>query len=100
MVTEIADDPTRTLKTERLNDIAYSYKQASTLLAALDFDLFTVISEGARTVPEIAARIALPEESTDRLLTVCKAMDLVREVEGTWWLLAHQLGVVSAKKPA
>jgi hypothetical protein len=25
MVTEIADDPTRTLKTERLNDIAYNH---------------------------------------------------------------------------
>jgi hypothetical protein len=84
MTTEIANDPTRSLKTERLNDIAYGYKQASTLLAALEFGLFTAISEGARTVPELAARMALPEESTDRLLTVCKALDLVREVDGDY----------------
>jgi hypothetical protein len=84
MAAEIANDPTRSLKTERLNDIAYSYKQAATLLAALEFELFTAISEGARTVPQIAAKIALPEESTDRLLTVCKALDLVREVDGAY----------------
>jgi hypothetical protein len=35
MPPEVANDPTRNLKTERLNDIAYGYKQAGTLLAAL-----------------------------------------------------------------
>jgi hypothetical protein len=84
MVKEIGDDPTRNLKTERLNDMAYAYKQAGSLLAALELGLFTAISEGARTLPEIAARIKLPEESTDRLLTVCKALALVREAGGAY----------------
>jgi hypothetical protein len=84
MVTEIANDPTQNFKTERLTDIAYGYKQTGTLLAAIEFGVFTAISEGARTRQEIAAKVALPEESIDRLLTVCKALDLVREVDGAY----------------
>jgi hypothetical protein len=84
MVTEIANDPTQNFKTERLTDIAYGYKQTGTLLAAIELGVFTAISEGARTGQEIAAKVALPEESIDRLLTVCKALDLVCEVDGAY----------------
>jgi hypothetical protein len=82
MIRHLENDPTRDLKTERLTDIAYGYKKTGTLLAAIEFGIFTAISEGAGTVQEIAATVELPEETTDRLLTVCKALDLVREVNG------------------
>jgi hypothetical protein len=82
MTQEIPGDPTRNLKTERLNEMAHGYRKTGALLAAIEFGVFTAIAEGARTLPEIAERIGLPEESADRLLTVCKALELVAEVEG------------------
>jgi 16S rRNA G966 N2-methylase RsmD len=84
MTTDLTGDPTRNLKTERLTEMAYGYKKTGTLLAAIEFGIFTIISEGARTVPEIAQRTGLPEESVDRLLTVCKALELVAEVDGAY----------------
>jgi hypothetical protein len=43
MVKEIGNDPTRDLKTERLNDTAYACRQAGSLLAAVELGLFIAI---------------------------------------------------------
>ncbi|MEE2775503.1 MAG: methyltransferase [Acidobacteriota bacterium] len=84
MTDRLPDDPTSDLKTERLNEMAFSFKQAGTLLAAIDLGVFTAISEGAGTVEAIAAKVSVDPEAVDRLLIACKALDLVREVDGSY----------------
>lgn len=76
------DDFTRDMKTERLTDVALAFKKTGTLLAAIKLDLFTHIANGAATTSEIAAALGIETENADRLLTTCKAMDLVREENG------------------
>lgn len=76
------NDPTTTLKTERLNELAFSFKKTGTMVLALELELFTLIDEGNRTVVALATALDLEEEMVDRLVTACKAMELVREVDG------------------
>ena len=78
------DDFTKEMKTERLTGMANAFKNAGTLLAAIESGVFTAISEGARDVAHIAERTDLPEETVDRLLTVCKALYLVSETDGKY----------------
>ena len=75
-------DPTAPLKTERLNELAFSFKKTGAMILALEVELFTLIDAGRRSVAELAAALDLDEEMVDRLVTVCKAMQLVREVDG------------------
>jgi hypothetical protein len=82
MAQEMSADPTERYKTERLNELAFSFKKTGALLAAIELGIFTAISEGARTVPEIARATGMEEEAADRLLIVCKALQLVREADG------------------
>jgi hypothetical protein len=77
-------DPTRDLKTERLNEMAFSFKKTGALLSAIELGVFTAISEGAGTVAAIARRVGIEAEAVERLLIVCKALDLVREVDGRY----------------
>ena len=81
-MTQIPDDPTVGQGTERLNELAFSFKKSQAMAAALTCGLFTALSEGANTVQEIAAHCGIDVEAADRLLIICKAMDLVREVDG------------------
>ena len=81
-VHHVCPDFTTELKTERLTDLALAYKKSCTLATALDLGLFGAIAGGANTLAAIAAAIELNEEKTDRLLTVCKAIELIREVDG------------------
>ena len=50
-----SDDPTVGKNTERLNELAFAFKQSQALAAALEVGLFTAISNGAGTVAETAA---------------------------------------------
>ena len=79
-----AEDFTVGMKTERMTDIALAYKKSCALMTALDLDLFTHIARGADTLDAIAGKLGLDAERVDRLLTVCKAVDLVREVDGRY----------------
>ena len=81
-MTQIPDDPTVGQNTERLNELAFSFKKSQALAAALECGLFTALSEGASTAPEVAASCGIDVEAADRLLIICKAMDLVQEVDG------------------
>jgi len=81
---EHADDPTRGMKTERLTGMANAFKNSGTLLACVELGVFTAIAEGAGDVPQISGKTGVPEESIDRLLTVCKSLGLVREVDGSY----------------
>ena len=76
------EDFTTGKKTERMTDIALAFKKTGTLLAAIELELFTHIAGGAGTAEELGAAMGIETEKADRLLTACKAMDLVREVDG------------------
>ncbi len=76
------EDFTRGMKTERMTDIALSFKKTCAMLGAIELDLFSHIAGGAGTAAELGAAMGIEAEKADRLLTVCKAMDLVREVDG------------------
>jgi len=78
------DDATRNLKTERLNEMAFSFKKTGALLAAIEVGLFTAISQGSRTLDEISRAIGIGREATDRLLIVCKVLGLVEEAGGEY----------------
>ncbi len=75
-------DFTLGMKTERMTDIALAFKQTGAILAAIELELFTHIARGAGTLGEIAAALNMDEEKADRLLTACKSIKLVREVNG------------------
>jgi len=65
-----------------MTDIALSFKKTCALLGAIELKIFSHIAEGAGTVKELSNAMSVEAEKVDRLLTVCKAMDLVREVKG------------------
>lgn len=74
--------PTDRQSTERLNELALSFKKSQALAAALELGLFTALSEGAGTADAVARHCGIDPETADRLLIICKALDLVREVAG------------------
>ncbi len=76
------EDFTLGMKTERMTDLALAFRQTRAILAAIELELFTHIANGAGTVDEIAGAMDIDAEKADRLLTVCKSMDLVRVVDG------------------
>ena len=73
----MSDTPEKKLTTERLNELAFSFKKSQALAAALEVDLFSALSAGAKTCAEVAERCGIPEPAADRLLVACAAMDLV-----------------------
>lgn len=81
-MTRIPNDPTIGKNSERLNELAFSFKKSQALVAALECNLFTALSEGASTPQEVATYCKIDPETADRLIIICKAMDLVREIDG------------------
>ncbi|MBT3333137.1 MAG: hypothetical protein HN394_16650, partial [Rhodospirillaceae bacterium] len=81
-VPSVPNDPTVGKNSERLNELAFSFKKSQAMTAALECGLFTALSEGASTAQEIGAYCKMDPETADRLLIICKAMDLVAEVDG------------------
>ncbi len=75
-------DPGSRRNTERLNELALSFKKSQALAAALEFGLFTALSEGAGTADAVARHCGIDPEAADRLLIICKAMDLIVEEGG------------------
>jgi len=81
-MTKIPNDPTVGRNSERLNELAFSFKKSQALAAALECGLFSAIAGGASTPAEIGAFCEIDPETADRLLIICKAMDLVGEADG------------------
>ena len=81
-MSKIPNDPTAGKNSERLNEMAFSFKKSQAMVAALECGLFTALSQGASTPEEIGAHCGMDPETADRLLIICKAMDLVRDVDG------------------
>ena len=78
----VPDDPTTGSSSERLNELAMSFKKSQALSAALECDLFSAIAAGAGTPEEVAAKCGIDREVADRLMIICKAMDLIADVDG------------------
>lgn len=73
--TGLSDTPR--IDSGRLNEMAFSFKKTGALLAAIELDIFSVISKGIRRLEDIAAAIGTPGEAVERLLITCQALDLV-----------------------
>ena len=69
-------------KTERLNELAFSFKSAGTLVGAIELGLFTAISEGNDSLEKLVNALELPMETIERLVIVCKSLDLIKESGG------------------
>ena len=78
----VPDDPTIGSSSERLNELAMSFKKSQALSAALECDLFSAIAAGAGTPEEVASKCGIDREVADRLMIICKAMDLIADVDG------------------
>ena len=67
------------INTVRLQNISYGHKQSAALRAAIELDLFTKISAGARSFPELAAELGINELNTERIVVACAAMGLLEK---------------------
>jgi hypothetical protein len=70
------------LDTERLNELAFSFKKSQALVAALDVGLFSAIAAGKSDIAAIAEHLNSNTETIDRLVVVCRAMSLVTGQDG------------------
>ena len=73
-------DTKQPLTTVRLQNIAQSYGQSAALMAAVELDVFTAISNGAGTFEEVAAAIDIHPTNAERLMVLLCAAGVV-EVE-------------------
>ena len=69
----------RKLTTARINEMAFAFRHSATLVAAIDLDLFTAISEGAHQPAQVADKIDAPVENTERLMIACAALGLLEK---------------------
>ena len=67
------------INTVRLQNISYGHKQSAALRAAIELDLFSKISEGARNFPELAAALGISELNAERIVVACAAMGLLEK---------------------
>lgn len=75
-----SDDKDKKIKgTSRLQQIGNAFKQAATLWAAVELDLFTQISGGADTVRAASAKLEITEENAEKLMTACTALGLLEK---------------------
>ena len=82
MTTLITNKQTeKKLTIERLNDIAFAYKQSGTLIGAIELNLFTAVSEcGGPTDPTtIAKKIDMSVDAVERLMIGCAALGVLEK---------------------
>jgi len=72
------------LTTQRLNEMAFAFRHSATLVAAIDIDLFTAISEGAHEPTRVAEKLAIPVENIERLMIACAALDLLTKEDNKY----------------
>jgi hypothetical protein len=72
------------INTVRLQNLSYGHKQAATLMAAIELDLFTKISEGASRLPQIAEALGLSLLNAERLVVACTALQLLEKEGATY----------------
>lgn len=72
------------LTTQRLMEKTLSFRQTGTIIAALEMELFTKLSEGPAEPAEIAEKIGIPVESAERLMIACAAIDVLEKTGGRY----------------
>src|ERR1700749_3758146 len=76
---------TRTKQVEEVREISaitYSFMASKALFAALEFDVFSHIAGGARSLPKLANATGVAENRLVTLLTGLKSVGLIAEREG------------------
>ncbi len=73
------------LTTQRLMEKTLSFRQTGTIIAALEMELFTKLSEGPAEPAEIAEKIGIPVESAERLMIACAAIDVLEKTGGKYF---------------
>ncbi len=76
---------TRKPTTRALTNMAFAFKQSGTLLAAIELDLFSKVSQGAHTIAELGEALALPPSVADKLVTACAALGLLEKRENAYY---------------
>ncbi len=71
--------PSQKVNTIRLQNLSYAHKQASTLMAAVELDLFTHISNGADGIPKLSEKMEISLLNTERLVVACNALELIKK---------------------
>jgi hypothetical protein len=71
--------PKEKVNTVRLQNLSYGHKQSGTFRAAIELDLFTVISQGATRLPDIQKALGINALNTERLVVACAALDLLEK---------------------
>jgi len=67
------------INTVRLQNISYGHKQSAALRAAIELDLFTRVSEGARSFKKVAAELGISELNAERLVVGCAGIGLLQK---------------------
>jgi hypothetical protein len=66
------------LDTVRLQRLSRSYREAATLMAAVELGVFTRVARGADTEAALGAALGLTAANAERLVTACVALGLLR----------------------
>ena len=75
-------DPAPRLDTTRLQRLVHSYRDAATLMAAVELGLFTSVARGAVTEADLARALGLTPTNAERLVTACVALGLLVREDG------------------
>ena len=78
------DRPQEKVDTVRLQNLSYGHKQAAALMAAVELDLFTKVSQGAKRLPEIVRATGLSPIQAERLVVACTALGLLQRDDGEY----------------
>ena len=65
------------VNTVRLQNLSYGHKQAATLRASIEIELFTKISKGVSTVSEIAESLNMSRLNAERIIVACASLGLI-----------------------
>ena len=77
MILPIVSAPAPRPDTTRLQRLVHSYRDAATVMAAVELGLFTQVARGADTEAAVAGALALSPTNAERLVTGCTALGLL-----------------------
>jgi ubiquinone/menaquinone biosynthesis C-methylase UbiE len=69
-------------RAEDIHRIAFGFMASKALFSALEFDIFSVLSEEKRTLSEIAERTGMTKNRAEILLTALVSLGLVEKIDG------------------
>lgn len=72
------------LDTVRLQRTAKAFWESAALMSGVELGLFTAISKGAKTIPEIASAISIEPINAERLVTALVAMTLIENEDNAF----------------